>query len=148
MKIKLLNIPDENFSATQQVLYNRGIDNVCYYLNTTDNDINEPELFGETTLRQAINLLLTTINNNYKVLIIVDSDCDGFTSAALLINYLYDLFPAFVLNNVTWVLHSGKQHGLDEYIENLKDSEYNLIICPDSSSNDYDGLILKLVYLF
>ena len=138
MKIKLLSIPDENFSATQQVLYNRGIDNVRYYLNTTDNDINEPELFGETTLRQAINLLLTAINNNYKVLIIVDSDCDGFTSAALLINYLYDLFPAFVLNNITWILHSGKQHGLDEYIENLKDSEYNLIICPDSSSNDYD----------
>ena len=139
MKFKLINEPQFD-SATQQVLFNRGVDisKIRFYLNTTDADINEPEELGEDVLKEAVSILVKCIKNNGKILIIVDSDCDGFTSAALLINYLYDLFPAFVLNNVVWVLHSGKQHGLDEYIETLKDSEYDLIICPDSSSNDYD----------
>ena len=102
MKIELINNPNPEYTATQQVLYNRGVDinTIYHYLNTTDDDINPPEALGETMLRDAVRLLLIAVQNNNRVLIIVDSDCDGFTSAALLINYLYDLFPAFVLNNV------------------------------------------------
>ena len=143
MKIELINNPNPSYTATQQVLYNRGIDidTIYHYLNTTDDDINPPEALGETMLRDAVRLLLIAVKDNSRVLIIVDSDCDGFTSAALLINYLYDLFPAFVLNNVDWVLHQGKQHGIDmkEFeLENFVSANYKLIICPDSSSNDYE----------
>ena len=143
MKIELINNPNPEYTATQQVLYNRGVDinTIYHYLNTTDDDINPPEALGETMLRDAVRLLLIAVQNNNRVLIIVDSDCDGFTSAALLINYLYDLFPAFVLNNVDWVLHQGKQHGIDmkEFeLESFALAGYKLIICPDSSSNDYE----------
>ena len=143
MKIKLINTPDFSLSATEQVLINRGIsyDKIHHYLNTTDNDINPPEALGETALKSAAKMLIQTIQNDDRVLVIVDSDCDGFTSAAVLINYLYDLFPAFVINNVDWVLHQGKQHGIDtkEFdLESFALANYKLIICPDSSSNDYD----------
>ena len=143
MKIKLINNPDFSLSATEQVLINRGVsyDNIHHYLNTTDNDINPPEALGEIMLKDALRLLLSVIQENGRVLLIVDSDCDGFTSAAVLINYLYDLFPAFVNNNLDWVLHSGKQHGIDmkEFeLENFVQAGYKLIICPDSSSNDYE----------
>jgi single-stranded-DNA-specific exonuclease len=143
MKIKLINTPDFSLSATEQVLINRGIsyDKIHHYLNTTDNDINPPEALGETALKHAARILIQTIQNDDRVLVIVDSDCDGFTSAAVLINYLYDLFPAFVINNVDWVLHQGKQHGIDtkEFdLESFALANYKLIICPDSSSNDYD----------
>lgn len=143
MKITLINNPTPGLSATQQVLINRGvnIDNIYHYLNTTDNDINPPEALGETALKSAAKMLIQTIQNEDRVLVIVDSDCDGFTSAAVLINYLYDLFPAFVINNVDWVLHQGKQHGIDtkEFdLESFALANYKLIICPDSSSNDYD----------
>ena len=42
----------------------------------------------------------------------VDSDCDGYTSAAVLMNYLNFHFPYFVQNNITYRMHEGKQQGL------------------------------------
>ena len=130
-------------SAVEHILTNRGIakEDMLHYLKTTDEDINCYILFGEKNLKDAAAALVRIIGNNYTCLIIVDSDCDGYTSAALLINYLYDLFPAWVNNNLSWVLHQGKQHGIDEKEFDLKSlclANYKMIICPDSSSNDYN----------
>ena len=75
MKIKLISQPQFN-SATQQVLFNRGIDitDIQHYLNTTDEDVSDPELFGEETLKQAAAILVKCIKRGGKILIIVDSD--------------------------------------------------------------------------
>lgn len=80
-------------------------------------------------------MLIKHIAQEDDVLIQVDSDCDGMTSAAALLNYLNCLFPAFVQNHVTYRIHTGKQHGIipDEVPNNVK-----LVIAPDSSSNDYE----------
>lgn len=67
---------------------------------------------------------------------IVDCDCDGYTSAALLINYLYKIFPTWVTQHLKWIMHSGKQHGLSDCMDKIS-NYYSLVICPDSSSNDY-----------
>lgn len=67
----------------------------------------------------------------------VDCDADGYTSAALLINYLYKLFPTWVENNLTWYMHSSKQHGLSDCINKIS-NYYSLVICPDAASNDYE----------
>ena len=72
------------------------------------------------------------------MLVIVDSDCDGYTSSALLLNYLYDLFPSFVLNNVKYYIHEGKEHGLSDVIDYINTKDFDLITLPDSSSNDYE----------
>ena len=145
MKFQLIKNNDSilSTSAIEHILTNRGIakENIQHYLNTTDADINNFSSFGEKQLKNAATALVRTIQNNDKCLIIVDSDCDGYTSAALLINYLYDLFPAFVNNNLTWAMHQGKQHGIDEKefdLQSLILANYKLIICPDSSSNDYE----------
>ena len=145
MKFQLIKNNDSilSTSAVEHILTNRGIakENIIHYLNTTDKDINSYILFGENELKAAATALVKTIKENSKCLIIVDSDCDGYTSAALLINYLYDLFPAFVNNNLTWAIHQGKQHGIDikEFdLESLALANFKLIICPDSSSNDYE----------
>lgn len=49
MKYKLINEPNKKFSATQQILYNRGIaeDEILHYINLSDKDINSPLLLGE-----------------------------------------------------------------------------------------------------
>ena len=78
------------------------------------------------------------VSFNQDTLIIVDCDCDGYTSAALLINYLYKIFPAWVINHVTWYMHDSKQHGLSDCIDFVLDKNPALVICPDSSSNDYE----------
>ena len=128
-------------TAQETVLYNRGIKTkkeMTKYMNTTDDDINSFMYFGITPLKNAAAALLTTINNDEDVIIIVDSDCDGYVSSSTLINYLYDLFPAWVQNHLTWFMHSGKQHGLSDFpIDKIDNPNLKLIICPDSSSNDY-----------
>ena len=81
-------------------------------------------------------MLLNTISRNNNALIIVDCDADGYTSAALFINYLYRIFPTWTENHLKWIMHSSKQHGLSDCMDKISNN-YSLVICPDSSSNDY-----------
>ena len=122
-------------TAVEQVLAHRGIkpDDVEHYLNTTDQDIYDPHLIAN--IKQGVLMLITHISQNDKVLVQIDSDCDGYTSAATLINYLNCLFPGFVQNNIYYRIHTGKQHGI--ILDTIPD-DVKLVICPDSSSNDYE----------
>lgn len=63
------------------------------------------------------------------------SDADGYTSAAVLINYLYSLFPAFVKNHISYRIHDGKEHGI---ILDTIPTGTKMVIAPDSSSNEYE----------
>jgi single-stranded DNA-specific DHH superfamily exonuclease len=47
-------------------------------------------------MHNAAAALIKTISNDEGAIVIVDADCDGFTSAAVLINYLHDIFPFWV----------------------------------------------------
>ena len=140
MKYELLSPIDNNRTALETVLSNRGIpkNEMFHYLNTTDEDINDWRLLGEENIKCGIKAILNTANEGKTSVFIVDCDIDGYTSSAILINYLYDLFPAYVENNITLFFHSGKQHGLgDVPIDELPENT-GLVLCPDSSSNDYD----------
>ena len=121
MNFKLITTPTESWGAIVQILVNRGIkkENIEHYLHTSDEDINSFESLGVNNLKAAAAALIHAIQNNLKVIIIVDSDCDGFTSSALLINYLHDLFPYWVENCLDYSFHEGKQHGLADHIETL-----------------------------
>jgi len=119
------------------VFRNRGIKDVKKYLSTTDEVVNSPEAFGKDTLNAAASALVSTINNNKKMIVVVDSDVDGWTSAALLLNYLYDLFPSYITNSSSYFMHEGKQHGLNDCYLSILDSDVHLVVLPDSSSNDY-----------
>lgn len=146
MKIQLISPHNKDLSVTEQILVNRGIklNDAHHYLNTTDADINSPLAFGENKMKQAAAAVVGCVGRDEKMLIVVDCDCDGYTSAAILINYLHDIFPSYVESKVDWFLHSGKQHGLsDLHLE--EKHEYGLIIAPDAASNDYD-LHLEFAY--
>ena len=138
MKYELIAPTIQGYSAVEQILVNRGIlhSDIKKYLNTTDEDINSFKLLGEETLKMGAKMLINCVKNNENCLVVVDSDCDGYTSSALLINYLHDAFPSWTENKVKYFLHSGKQHGLSDCIDLAKN--YDLVILPDSSSNDYE----------
>lgn len=78
-------------------------------------------------------MLIRHIASGDQMFIQVDSDCDGFTSAAVFLNYLNTLFPGYVQNNITYRLHAGKQHGIlaDTVPEGTK-----LVVVPDAGSSD------------
>ena len=84
-------------------------------------------------------MLIKHINNDDKAFIIVDSDCDGYCSSAIFLNYLNRHFPHWIQNQVEYFMHDGKQHGLgDINIGDLIQRGFKLVICPDSASNDYE----------
>lgn len=108
-------------------------EDIEHYLHTTDDDLIDPASIEH--IEEGAQLLLKHINNNSKVFIQPDSDVDGFTSSAILLNYLYKINPEFVLNNITYEVHNNKEHGIDlDFI----DDDVKLVIAPDSSSNEYD----------
>ncbi|MDY0199267.1 MAG: DHH family phosphoesterase [Tenuifilaceae bacterium] len=140
MKYELIN-PDIQFSeqshnTIERVLVNRGIpaNLVEKYLNTTDEDINHYNLLGREQLEAAYYALTSTVANDGNALLVIDSDADGYTSAAVLTNYLYDLAPDWVINHLFFFQHEGKQHGLAD-VPDIE--EISLIIVPDAGSNDY-----------
>ena len=140
MKYKLIKEIDNNLSPIQQILNNRGIklSEIHHYLNTTDEDIANPLLFGKENMEKATIAIANAVNNNLNTLVLVDCDCDGYTSAAILINYLYDLFPTFVTQHLKYYLHEDKTHGLSDCIDYIEKNDFKLIIIPDAASNDYE----------
>ena len=116
------------------MLLNRGISSqdILHYLNTTDDDILQPILIDN--IIKGVKILIWHISQGHKIFIQIDSDCDGYTSASLLINYLNRLFPGFTQNNIIYRVHEKKQHGL--ILETIPE-DVKLVIAPDSSSNDY-----------
>jgi single-stranded-DNA-specific exonuclease len=139
MKVTLLqNNHPEVKNTIAHVLLNRGmpIENIHDYLQNEITAVNNPEAFGKDLLQRGAKMLVSHIAANDPILVVVDADCDGYTSSALLINYLHDIFPAFVENTLEYFLHDGKQHGLEDCIDLALD--YKMVICPDSSSNDLE----------
>ena len=136
MNIQLIHEPIKDFSTLKQILYNRGItteEEMERYFTFSDKDVSDPKLFGEQQLLAGVRELATALLIGKRILVIVDADCDGFTSAACIINFCYHYFPASTMI-MHWYLHDGKQHGLQDCVDIAM--EYDLIICPDSASND------------
>ena len=140
MKYKLVKEVNPNYTAQEQVLTNRGIplNEIHHYLNTTDKDINDYKLFGEERLKHAAAALVACISQDKEALIVVDCDCDGYTSSAIFINYLYELFPSWTMQNLRHFMHTGKTHGLSDVMDYIDQHNFSLVILPDSSSNDYE----------
>ena len=136
MEYKIINQSlEEDLNAIEQVLYNRGIEkeNISHYLHTTDEDILEPTLL--TNIEWGCTMLINCIANKKKMFIIPDVDADGFTSAAILINYLSLIDEDYVREYVTYGINDDKTHGI--ILENIPE-DISLLVCPDSASNDYE----------
>ena len=122
-------------TATEQILYGRGITNIDAWLSAEYQNAESWKSLDH--MEEAVKEISSIINGNLNACIVVDCDVDGYTSAAILINFLYSLYPEWVKNHLTYVHHTGKQHGLCD-MQEIIPKETHLIICPDSASNDYD----------
>lgn len=86
-----------------------------------------------TNLRKSYEIIKENLRNDKKILILVDCDVDGLTSAAQLCIAFPTLQPIF---------HSGKQHGLEdeEAFDKIVQAKPDLLIIPDAGSNDVEEL--------
>ena len=135
MRYQLIAPRDEALSAVEQVLSNRGINpkDIEHFKYPSVNDLVNPEKLEH--IKDGVAMLISHIERNDKIFIQVDSDCDGYTSSAILINYLNCLFPHYVQTQISYRIHDGKQHGL---LTDTIPSDVKLVIAPDASSNDYE----------
>lgn len=128
MKINLIG--ENNYeNPIEQVFINRGIENYEEYINVDDSVLSSYE--GLHNVFRGVELLCSHLDKESKMLLVVDPDADGNTSAAMIYNYLHELNP-FV--DMEWQVHTDKIHGLKN-IE-VKDS-IDLVIVPDAGSNDF-----------
>ena len=134
MKCRLVN-PNYSNDYVKNLLKQRGVEDLNGFFNPTINNLQSPE--DLSNIDEGAKLYLDCIGNGKKILIIVDSDCDGITSSAIIYQYTKDLAPG---TGIDYWLHDGKEHGLSDHIDRIFEEgiTYDLIILPDSSSNDVE----------
>lgn len=132
MNYKLINPIDSNKTIVEQILNNRGIQDIQTYLNPNDSVIYNPNLISN--MQQGVEMLFRHLGKDL-IYLIVDDDDDGFTSAAIFLNYLYKIVPSIVEANIIYDFHPHKAHGI--WLDQIP-QEAKLVIALDSSSNEYD----------
>ena len=136
MRYTLLSEEIPFYTPIEQIFSNRGIplSEINHYKNVSIRDTHSPELFEN--IEAGVSLLVKHLKSFNKTGILVDCDTDGFTSAALLYNYLYFLFPNWASRNLIYFIHEDKQHGLSDSVDKIVESGVKLIIVPDAGGGD------------
>ena len=134
MKCRMEN-PQILDNYVRNLLSFRGVEDIEGFLNPNKDNLQNPDDLAN--ISEGAQLYLSNIGDDKRILIIVDSDCDGFTSSAIIYQYTKIIAPT---TQIDYWLHNGKEHGLSDHIDKLMDEEvkYDLIILPDSSSNDVE----------
>ena len=118
---------DEDFF--KNFLKERHIKDLAAFLHPTEKEQYDFMLLDNIVT--AANCLIKHVENNDNIFIQIDSDTDGYTSAAIIYLYMKKINPSICID---WRVHDGKQHGL--IIDTIPE-DTQLVIAPDSSSNDY-----------
>lgn len=126
--------PYSNKDVIRYILANRGIESPEKWRDANLENSVQPWLELEH-MQEAVARIYDAIDQDQHVCIVVDCDVDGYTSSSILINYLYSIAPDWTLDRLTYKHHTGKEHGLADM---QFDDDINLVICPDSASNDYE----------
>ena len=135
MLLKLYKDNNMYEDTISHVLLGRGIESDCIepWIKAENPKLNTwHDLDNIEAAAQAVH---DAITNNKSMCVICDPDGDGYSSAAIFLNYLNEVNPEYA-QNIHYCIHSGKQHGLGDLINELQ--YYDYIIAPDSSSNDYE----------
>lgn len=116
--------------ALRDILQDRGVKDVPNFLHPSkDCELNPYDL---NNINAAADMYLKHLRKGSNILFIVDADCDGFTSSAILWLYTKKIFPE---SNLEFMVHEHKQHGLDDKIDEIEDeAKWDLVVVPDAGS--------------
>lgn len=138
MKFSLDNLVGLSSSIQKDLLINRGIkeEDIDVFLNKSRIDINLQESpYRLTNIERGAKFLDSALSQGKKkVMIIVDSDVDGYTSAAIIWLYIKRVYFNTELN---FYIHENKEVGIPngEAFEQM--FNYDIIITPDAGSSQY-----------
>ena len=135
MKYRLRNKYSTNpDKALKEILQDRGVSDIPnFMLPTAACELDPHDLVN---IDDAVSRLLYHLRRDSSILFIVDADCDGFTSSAILWLYIKHLFPEAKLE---FTVHEHKQHGLDDKIDWIcNEAKWDLVVIPDAGSYDVE----------
>ena len=135
-KIKIHPLLDFLNEATflREYLSACGIADVDAYLNSDSIEYQSPDIYKNMDV--AVDMFKYA-NNNIQIGIVADSDGDGNLSAAI----AYLLCKEFGKKEPIVLFHSGKQHGIQDLMQDIIDAHIDFLILPDSSSNENDACL-------
>lgn len=134
MKYKIKGKIDD-LDIVKQICETRGVDysNLESFLNPKEWVRSNPAIYNN--LIEVAETIIEAVKNKLNIGILIDSDCDGYLSSAMIVNYLNDVLG---FQGMRFYVHENKEHGLTPYIMNqIKEYPPQLLIIPDASSNDW-----------
>ncbi|MED1863356.1 DHH family phosphoesterase [Fictibacillus nanhaiensis] len=128
-KYRLVGDNDYTFDIQGTLFKNRGINDIDAFLSLSKDVTHDYRLLKN--IDKAVECLERHLELKSNILIIVDPDTDGYTSAAIMYQYI-----KLIDNNakLEYALHNDKKHGFDNI--SIPDN-IDLVIVPDSGSNDF-----------
>lgn len=115
----------------EDILKLKGIKDINSFLNPTVRNV-ESELLLDN-IEKARDVLVNNIKLNNVIDLLVDCDCDGFSSASVIYQYIKQINKDIQINIY---LHKGKVHGLSDVIDEICQSNSSLVIVPDAGTGD------------
>lgn len=130
---------DRELTPLGKVLYNRGITDPEAFFNIGWNSVQNPTALNN--INDAFCKVTGHLNAGSNIAILVDSDVDGFTSAAVLHNAIkaHAQHQNWTNTDIKFLFHRGKEHGLSDttVMKELRDLvKPALLIVPDASGTD------------
>ena len=139
MKYTIEGNNDYHSDILNTILQRRGVTNVDEFLNINKNVL-EP-VKNYKNIHIAYEKLMEHIRNGSNIHMIIDTDVDGITSAALMYLYLKDLENTLDTNiKITYHQNEGKKHGIILEDKRLKLQKIDLLIVPDAGTNDVEQI--------
>jgi len=117
------------------ILTARGVEDVYKLMNVSRKDVLDPFLL--MNMKKGIKLLDKHVENGSRIVILIDLDSDGFTSASAMYNYMKKNFGKFGIE-LEYIANRDKAHGIviDRLEEVYPNWDFDLLIVPDAGAND------------
>lgn len=131
MKYRLVN-PPITHDYGKELFRARGIEDVEKFIDPDKSCLQDWRGLGAEVAR-GVSIIADTIQRPGAYALIEDSDCDGVSSGSIIYLYLKRLNPE---KEIQTFIHSGKQHGVEDQMEELLAREWDAIIIPDAGTND------------
>ncbi len=124
-------------SVLDTILSNRNLteEKVEWLLNADESNWEDTRNY--ININDAYKCLMENIYKFKNILICMDEDLDGVSSASIIYQFIRDDLG---YNNVFYTIHSrNKTHGLSDEIVNKAIKSCDLLIMPDAASSDIEG---------
>ena len=135
MRVKPLLSKISPDTFIEDYLQAHGIEQTALYLNPEEGCLDNPRFYPN--MDKGAELLKQSVDNEWKIGLLVDVDCDGMCSATIVRQFLntqYNIDPVIYIRK-------GKSHGLranigEDIVQQIITDKIQLLIVPDAGMND------------